>query len=235
MKVSIIVPVFNEASAIARFLETLQPYRHAGHEVIVVDGASGDATLSAAQGRADLVFTTERGRAKQMNFGAARASGDVLLFLHADSQLPSQALTAIASALADASQVWGRFDVRLSGERVWFRVIEALMNWRSRATGIATGDQAIFVKRSVFAQVGGYPPIALMEDVALSAALRKIAEPVCLRLRIVASSRRWERQGLWRTVFLMWRLRFAYALGASPDRLAHLYYPNKAAGPSHET
>ncbi|MEI2783937.1 MAG: TIGR04283 family arsenosugar biosynthesis glycosyltransferase [Candidatus Competibacter sp.] len=159
-----------------------------------------------------------------MNAGARQANGDILWFLHADSLPPPDALSLIRAALAGRERGWGRFDVRLSGRRPSLRMVEFSMNLRSRLTGIATGDQGIFVRRDLFERIGGYPPIALMEDIALSRTLKRYGRPVCLRQRVLTSSRRWERDGIARTVLLMWRLRLAYFLGADPDRLARIYY-----------
>lgn len=219
---SIIVPTLNEAGCITSLLNRLQPLRTAGHEVIVVDGGSSDATPRLAATLADRVITTAAGRARQMNAGADAAGNDVLWFMHADTGLPDGAAQQVIDAMRDGG--WGRFDVRLSGSDIRLRVVERLMNWRSRVTGIATGDQAIFVSRDLFASVGGFPAIPLMEDVAISRLLRKRQPPVCLRTpQLVTSSRRWERDGVISTIFLMWRLRLAYALGASPDALARRY------------
>ncbi len=220
-RLSIIIPVVDDAECLATTLPALARLRAAGHEVIVVDGGSRDDTRRRARCLADRVLETGRGRGRQMNAGAAVAKGEVLLFLHADSLLPGDAQAAIAHALTVSC--WGRFDVRLSGREWSFRIIEAFMNLRSRITGIATGDQAIFVQREAFAQVGGYPEIPLMEDVAISRLLKAIARPACLRQRVVTSARRWRVNGIARTVILMWRLRLAFALGADPRRLAHRY------------
>jgi rSAM/selenodomain-associated transferase 2 len=165
-----------------------------------------------------------------MNLGAKAATGDVLWFLHLDSRLPGEAASEVLREAVDGPG-WGRFDVRLNGSRTMFRVIERLMNLRSRLTGMVTGDQAMFVRRDLFEQVGGFPPIALMEDLAVSKRLGRVAPPACLRSVVVTSSRRWERDGIWRTIALMWFLRTAYHLGANPDWLARLYYP--CASPTH--
>jgi rSAM/selenodomain-associated transferase 2 len=222
MKLSVIVPALDEAAAIAATLAPLQAWRAAGHEVLLVDGGSRDGTPELAAALVDRTIVTAPGRARQMNAGALAATGDGLLFLHADTQLPADAERSIVAAFA-AGRVWGRFDVRLSGRQPLLRVVERLMNWRSRLTGIATGDQAIFVRRGDFAAVGGFPDIPLMEDVALSRALRRRGRPVCLRGPAVTSSRRWEANGVLRTVLLMWRLRLAYFLGANPAALARRY------------
>ncbi len=220
---SIIVPVLNEAAGLEAILAPLQAWRRQGHEVIVVDGGSTDASLALAGPRADRVTQTAPGRARQQNAGARLAQGDILLFLHADTRLPEQALEAIAQGLRQQGRCWGRFDVRLTGRRPMFRVIETLMNWRSRLSGIATGDQAIFVTREAFQRVGGFPDIALMEDIAISKRLKRLGRPLCLRGPALTSSRRWEQGGVWRTIFLMWRLRLAYFFGADPAGLARLY------------
>ncbi len=223
MRLSIIVPALDESATITATLAALQPLRALGHEVLVADGGSRDATLLIARLLADRAFVAPRGRATQMNAGAAAAGGDVLLFLHADSTLPSVAAGAIRAALDRGAQ-WGRFDVRITGRPWILKVVAPAMNLRSRLSGIATGDQGIFVTREAFARAGGFPPIPLMEDVALSRALKRVAgRPACLRERIVTSGRRWETHGPWRTIFTMWRLRAAFALGADPVRLARLY------------
>ncbi len=220
-RLSIIIPAVDDADCLATTLAALARLRRAGHEIIVVDGGSRDDTRRSARGFADCVLVAGRGRARQMNAGAAAADGDVLVFLHADSLLPGDAEAAIAHALTISC--WGRFDVRLWGREWSFRIIETFMNLRSRITGIATGDQAIFVEREVFAMVGGYPEIPLMEDVAISRLLKAVARPACLRQRVVTSARRWRANGIARTVILMWRLRLAFALGADPRSLAHRY------------
>jgi rSAM/selenodomain-associated transferase 2 len=222
VRLSVIVPCRDEAEGIVAALDALQPLRRDGHEVIVVD-ASEDATANRARPLADRVLRAPRGRARQMNRGAALARGDVLLFLHADTRLPPAGDRAISEGLAGSGRAWGRFDVRLSGRRPALRVVEAFMNARSRLTGIATGDQAIFVTRDAFRAVGGYPEIPLMEDIALSKALGRLGRPLCLRDRVTTSSRRWERDGVVRTVLLMWSLRLRYFLGADPADLARRY------------
>ncbi|MDQ3025006.1 MAG: TIGR04283 family arsenosugar biosynthesis glycosyltransferase [Pseudomonadota bacterium] len=221
-RLSIIVPVLDEARAIDAALRALQQLRAAGAEVIVVDGGSLDATRSLASPLADRVIDAPRGRASQMNAGARASRGEVLLFLHADTLLPPDALDAI-SRLDGAGRDWGRFDVAIAGAGPLLALVARLMNARSRASGIATGDQAIFVRRAAFEAVGGYPAIPLMEDVALCKALKRRSAPLCLRSRVETSARRWERHGTLRTIVLMWRLRLAYALGADPHRLARRY------------
>jgi rSAM/selenodomain-associated transferase 2 len=222
-RIAIILPVLNEEAHIAACLRALQPLRGDG-ELIVADGGSRDRTAALAEPLADRVIVAPRGRAAQMNAGARQAGGEILWFLHADSLPPPGAAELIRAALADPNRHWGRFDVRLSGRQPALRVVESLMNLRSRLTGIATGDQGIFVRRQTFERVGGYPAIALMEDIALSRLLKRQSRPACLRQRLRTSSRRWERDGIARTILLMWWLRLAWFLGADPDRLAGIYY-----------
>ena len=221
-QLSIIVPTLDEAGLVAATLGALAPLRALGHEVIVVDGGSRDSTLALCRGRADMVFAAPRGRARQMNAGAARARGDVLLFLHADTLLPARADALIAAAL-ERGALWGRFDVRIAGRSPMFPVIAAMMNRRSRWTGVATGDQAMFVRRALFEQMGGFADLALMEDVDLSHRLRARGAPACLRERAVTSGRRWESRGVWRTIWLMWRLRWRHWRGAPAEELAKAY------------
>lgn len=223
-RLSIVLPVLNEEPHIVACLRVLQPLRGQECELIVADGGSRDRTAALAEPLADRVIVAPRGRAAQMNAGARLAGGEILWFLHADSLPPPEATALIRAALADPNRHWGRFDVRLSGRQPSLRVVETLMNLRSRFTGIATGDQGIFVRREVFERVGGYPALALMEDIALSRSLKRHGRPVGLRQRLTTSSRRWESNGILRTILLMWRLRLAYFFGADPDRLARMYY-----------
>jgi rSAM/selenodomain-associated transferase 2 len=220
---SVVIPVLDEAATIQATLEALRAVRRRGAEVIVVDGGSRDATRELAAALADRVIEAPRGRAAQMNAGARASRGAVLVFLHADTRLPEGALDALAQGLERSRRAWGRFDVQIGGTGAMLPVVAFMMNLRSRASGIATGDQAIFVRRAAFEAVGGFPEIPLMEDVALSKALKRESPPLCLRQRVVTSGRRWEKNGALRTIVLMWRLRLAYALGADPRRLARLY------------
>lgn len=220
---SVIVPVWHEAESIQTTLRPLAPLRDAGHEVIVVDGGSDDGTVTKAEPLCDRVLVSGRGRALQMNEGASVARGNVLLFLHADTQLPDSALDRLSRFHHDGERHWGRFDVRLSGRRPLFRVIAWLMNHRSQLTGIATGDQAMFVKRSTFEALGGFEPIPLMEDVELSSRLKLVSRPYCIHAPVVTDSRRWEQQGAWHTIWLMWKLRWRYWRGESPESLAAMY------------
>lgn len=225
---SIIIPALNEAAGIAAFLEVLQPLRDRGVELILADGGSDDDTAAIAAPLVDQVIQAPRGRALQMNAGAALAHGDVLLFLHADSRLPAEADRLVLEGLRASGRRWGRFDVKLSGRAATLRLVERMMNLRSRLTGIATGDQGLFIERGLFRESGGFPAIALMEDVAFTSRLRRHGRPLCLGEKIITSSRRWETNGIWRTIVLMWSLRIAYFLGMHPDRLARIYHGRKA-------
>jgi rSAM/selenodomain-associated transferase 2 len=220
---SIIIPCLDEAEGIAATLSALAPLRKRGAEVIVVDGGSRDDTAARAAPLADLVITAPRGRARQMNAGALRSRGEILLFLHADSLLPEASDLLVVEGLKRSRRGWGRFDVAIAGSHPLLRVVERLMNLRSRLTGIATGDQAIFVTRSLFTAAGDYPEIPLMEDVALCKRLKRFGPPLCLNHRITTSGRRWEKHGVLRTIVRMWLLRLAYWLGADPAKLAMRY------------
>lgn len=222
MKISIIIPVLDEADGIVGLLSSLSALRTAGHEVLVVDGGSIDRTRMLARPLCDQLIISCKGRALQMNAGARQATGDVFWFLHADSRLSTETLEAVPSLLR--KYAWGRFEVCLSGRLRTYRVIEGMMNLRSRLTGIATGDQAIFVEKNLFWSVDGYPEIPLMEDIALSSRLRKKLRPAIIRHRVQTSSRRWEQNGLLPTVLLMWRLRLQYFLGTDPGLLVKKYY-----------
>jgi rSAM/selenodomain-associated transferase 2 len=222
VKISIIVPVLNEADHIVGLLSSLSALRTAGHEILAVDGGSTDRTSLLARPLCDRVITSPKGRALQMNAGARQATGDMFWFLHADSRLSPETLKAMPALLKEHG--WGRFEVCLSGSQWGYRVIEHMMNLRSRITGIATGDQAIFVDRNLFWSVGGYPEIPLMEDIALSKRLRKKMRPAIIEHPLHTSSRRWEKNGLLTTVLLMWRLRLEYFLGMDPQHLAKKYY-----------
>jgi rSAM/selenodomain-associated transferase 2 len=221
---SIVIPALDEAASLARVLPTLVA-REPAAEVLVVDGGSADDSR-AAVARVPSVrwLSSPRGRARQMNAGARAARGDILLFLHADTVLPEGAGKAILATLADAGTVGGRFDVRLDSRRPLLALVGWLMNRRSRLTGICTGDQGIFVRRTVFEALGGYPDIPLMEDVELTRRLKRHGRLVALPLRVVTSARKWEREGVLRTIVLMWALRLLYALGVSPARLHRCYY-----------
>ena len=217
------MPVLNEAAGLSAALQALAPLTARGVQLIVADGGSSDATAALAQAGGATVIPAPCGRALQMNAGAKRASAAVLVFLHADTLLPGDADQVIVRALAGGQALWGRFDVRITGQSRMLCVVAALMNLRSRWSGIATGDQAMFMTRAAFDAVGGFPVQPLMEDIEMSRRLRQLSRPACLRDKVQTSGRRWETRGLWRTVLLMWRLRFAYWRGAATEHLAKLY------------
>ena len=220
---SVIIPVLDEAATIEAALRTLAPLRARGVEIIVIDGGSRDDTAARAAPLADRVVVSPRGRATQMNAGAAVARGEVLLFLHADTRLPPDADRTVLDALARTQRAWGRFDVTIEGRHPLLPVVAAAMNTRSRLTGITTGDQAMFVTRAAFVASGGFPAIALMEDITFAGTLKRISRPISLRARVTTSGRRWETRGVVRTILLMWRLRLMYFFGARPDALARRY------------
>lgn len=221
MRISVIIPTLNEASVIGRTLSSLRG--NGAVETIVVDGGSTDGTQAIAHQYADRVLSSPPGRARQMNAGAEVASGDVFLFLHADTLLPADFAEVISRALARPAVLGGRFDVCLDGTGWIFRVIETFINLRSRLTRIATGDQGIFIRRAVFFELGGYPEVPLMEDLALSKKMKRAGEVACLREQVMTSARRWQKGGVLRTVLLMWVLRFCHFVGVSPVRLKAFY------------
>ena len=224
-RLSVVMPVLNEAAGMDAALQALAPLVARGAQIIVADGGSTDGTVSRALacGVPVEVAHAPRGRALQMNAGAKQATGDLLLFLHADTLLPLNADQLVRQALDAGPQVWGRFDVRIEGRPGMLRVIAAMMNLRSRCSGIVTGDQALFMTRAAFDHVGGFADQPLMEDIAMSTRLLKLSRPACLHERVATSGRRWETHGVWRTVLLMWRLRLAYWRGAAPEQLAQRY------------
>lgn len=225
MQLSIIIPVLNEADALPGLLDNLLPLRAGGAEVIVVDGGSEDGSQQIASRAGAQVICAVRGRARQMNAGASAAHGEVLLFLHADTLLPTCAGQAIEAAIRRSAHeyAWGHFDVHIVGSSPMLRVVAGLMNWRSRLSGIATGDQAMFVTRRAFEAVGGFPDQPLMEDVELSKRLSARSAPICLAEQVATSGRRWEAHGVWRTIWLMWRLRWSYWRGVPASELVKLY------------
>jgi rSAM/selenodomain-associated transferase 2 len=222
VRLSIIIPILNEGGLVLDCARRLSPLREAGHELILVDGGSQQLAVEQLLPWVDQLLFSESGRAKQMNRGTEVAQGEVLWFLHVDSRIGDDAVSAIEAAMTNGP-AWGRFDIRLDGSHPLLRLVERMMNLRSRWSGIATGDQGIFIHRALYQQVGGYPDQALMEDVEISVRLKRLCRPVCLTQRLTTSSRRWERQGVVRTILLMWGLRLAYWLGVRPDRLASLY------------
>jgi rSAM/selenodomain-associated transferase 2 len=220
-RLTIVIPVLNEAAIIVAALQALAPLRARGAEVIVVDSGSRDGTARLAEPLADRIVAAPRGRGAPMNAGAAIGSGDTLLFLHADTTLPDNADQLIEPALR--RRAWGRFDVRIAGRHPLLAVVAHMINLRSRLTGIATGDQAIFVSRGAFSSVGGFPDLPLMEDIAISRRLKRLCRPFCIGTPVVTSGRRWEQNGVMRTILLMWQLRLAYYLGVEPALLARRY------------
>ncbi|MDH5473284.1 MAG: TIGR04283 family arsenosugar biosynthesis glycosyltransferase [Gammaproteobacteria bacterium] len=223
MKISIIIPCFNEEKSILDTLMPLQSMREHGHEVIISDGGSTDNTCQLALPYVDVLVSSPKGRAQQMNTGALQANGDVFWFLHADTVAPENADQYINHVIKYNHHIWGRFNVHLSGNRFQFRIIELLMNLRSCLTGIATGDQGIFVLRTYFKELNGYKTIPLMEDIEISMRLKRIRKPACIKHKIITSSRRWEKHGIARTIFLMWKLRLAFYFGVSVEKLASQY------------
>ncbi len=222
--ISIVIPVLNDLSALKSLLPDLQSLRRDGNEILLVDGGSTDGSISYARAFVDRVLITGAGRGRQMNHGAANAHHDIVLFLHADSIFPQDGIAAIRQGLQNTGRLWGRFDVQLDAPGIAYSTIAGLMNLRSRLTGVVTGDQGIFVRKRFFLDSDGYPPIPIMEDIALSKTLRRHSWPVCLDTRLVTSARRWQEQGIARTVLLMWWLRLAYFFGADPEKLARIYY-----------
>jgi len=219
--VSVIIPALNEEGRIA---ETLRRARQAGaDEIIVVDGGSADGTRRSARPLADAVVSAPRGRAVQMNAGASCATGDILLFLHADTLLPAGAVEAVRWACRSPAIIGGRFDVELAPSTPLLRLTALLMNWRSRISRIATGDQGIFVRRAIFERLGGYADLPLMEDIDLSRRLKRSGRLACLPQRVTTSARRWQTHGVIKTILLMWTLRALYWLGVAPVRLRRLY------------
>lgn len=221
--VSIVVPMLNECQVLPQLLEHLQPYRRADCEVLFVDGGSRDGSAELARRAGFAVASSPPGRARQMNAGARLVHRELLLFLHADTRLPAGADTLVREALSDEVRTWGFFQVQIAGRSRVLCLVAFLMNHRSRLTGIATGDQAIFVRRSIFERVGGFPEQPLMEDIELSKRLKRTARPVCVGVRATTSGRRWESRGVLRTIVLMWALRLAYWLGVRPEILARRY------------
>ena len=222
MRTLVVVPVLNETAALSHQLDALDALRSMGAQVLLVDGGSTDGTVQLARDAGFDVLASVRGRAQQMNAGARAASSDLLVFLHVDTRLPDGALHLIGHHL-NSKRGWGRFDVRIVGHSPWLKVISFCMNWRSRLTGIATGDQTFFMTRDIFEKVGGFPEQPLMEDIEMSKRLKRLSPPVCLSNRAETSGRRWEKRGVWKTIFLMWRLRWAYWRGVPATELAHLY------------
>jgi rSAM/selenodomain-associated transferase 2 len=224
MKLSIIIPTLNEEKNIVSLLKGLQYFRQSQHEVILVDATSTDKTVELAKGRVDKIVICDKGRANQQNAGARIARGDWLIFLHADTLLPTNFLEEICNIDLYNEYHWGRFDIRLSGPHPGFRLIEFMINTRSRLTGIATGDQAIFIRKTLFNQIGGFTNLRLMEDIKLSSSLNKISKPYCSKLKVITSSRRWEKNGIIKTILLMWWYRLQFFFGMDTKLLEKKYY-----------
>ncbi len=220
-QLSVVVPILNEEPQLPELFQHLSPLSH--HQIIFVDGGSDDQSTRLVQQAGFSLVQSEKGRARQMNAGAAMATGDIVLFLHADTRLPPSAEQLIIESMYNTGKVWGRFDARITGNHWLLPVVARMMSWRSRLTGIATGDQAIFIRRSVFNRLGGFSDIPLMEDIEISRRLNRESKPVCLRACVTTSGRRWMSRGVLRTIVLMWYLRFAYWRGVSPEKLASLY------------
>lgn len=222
MNIALIVPVLNEAESLTALIDQLSQLRQSVAKIVIVDGGSTDNTLEMLEDSDFKIVSAPKGRALQMNAGVLHSNADILVFLHADTKLPANAIKTIEKVIS-AGALWGRFDVCISGGHPMYRVIALMMNWRSRLTGIATGDQAIFMCRTVFNVVGGFPEQPLMEDIEISKRLRKISRPACLPETVITSGRRWQKYGVWRTILLMWRLRFAYWRGVPASTLAEYY------------
>jgi len=222
IKLSIIIPTLNEADQIEQHLCNLQTLRQQGHEVIVVDGGSSDNTVSLVSPLCDKVCHSKKSRSLQMNCGANSAIGECLVFLHADTVLPDNILEYFLN-IKNIESKWGRFDISLSGQNWLFRIIESCMNSRSSLTGIVTGDQVVFIGKKLFNRVGGYPEIALMEDIAISSLLIKISAPIRIREKVISSSRRWEANGIVKTIIKMWVLRLLYFFNYDTNKLAKFY------------
>lgn len=220
-RISIVIPVLNEGGQLVERLQALQSFR-SQCQLLVVDGGSSDASATIAAPWVDLVMIGSRGRALQMNMGAGQAEAELLLFLHADTCLPHNAVSSIVEAINNGAQ-WGRFNVKFDNPQLIFKLIALMMNVRSKLTGIATGDQALFMTRTIFQQVGGFPEIALMEDIALSTQLKRIGKPACLKAKVTTSARRWQQRGIIKTIVLMWRLRLCFYMGVEADQLAKFY------------
>ncbi|GAA0794222.1 TIGR04283 family arsenosugar biosynthesis glycosyltransferase [Marinobacterium sediminicola] len=220
---AIIVPVLNEIETLPSLLNHLQHWQQRGAEIVLVDGGSQDATVKTARNRGFRVLQAPRGRALQMNAGARSTRASILVFLHADTRLPDDADQRVLSTLTGVAQGWGRFDVRIEGRSRMLPVIAGMMNWRSRLSGIATGDQALFMTRDLFERIEGFPEQPLMEDIEISKRLKQLCQPVCLRQKVITSGRRWDTRGCWPTILLMWQLRWAYWRGTPPEQLAERY------------
>ncbi|MGM8884573.1 TIGR04283 family arsenosugar biosynthesis glycosyltransferase [Psychrobacter sp. 1U2] len=232
--VAIIIPILNEADNLPHLFASISALNPSPQQVVLVDGGSKDNSIIVAKDilkalKADnkssidwQIIESKAGRAVQMNAGAALATSDILLFLHADTKLPTQAISEVITAIKNSK--WGRFDVKLNSRQPTLWLVSQMINLRSRFTSIATGDQAIFITRKLFEQVGGYPKQALMEDIELCKRLKGMTKPACLKTKVITSARRWQQHGTWRTIILMWQLRFDYWRGVSADNIKQRYY-----------
>lgn len=218
---SIVIPVRNDAAALERLRASLGAPLDPSVEVVVVDGASTDASSEVARRAGWQVVASPPGRGRQLNAGCRAAAGQWLWLLHADSEVPVPALTYLRQL---GGPGWGRFDVRFVAAEGGLRLVAWLMNWRSRVTGICTGDQGIFVHRRLLEAVHGVPEQPLMEDVELSRRLKRLGRPLCPAIALGTSPRRWQRDGLVSTVLAMWGFRLRYWWGADPETLAKAYY-----------
>lgn len=221
---SIIIPVFNESLTIKSTLINLIPLIKEGHELIIIDGGSDDDTVDICNHYTTNVFVSNKGRAAQMNCGAAKASNDMLVFLHADTILPENSAYLITNSFCTSNKEWGHFKARLNGDKFILRIIEFFMNSRSCITGIVTGDQAIFIRKTLFDRINGFKNIPLMEDIEISKSLKKYSKPICIKSSVITSSRRWETNGYLKTIVLMWKLRLLYFFGVPANKLVKLYY-----------
>lgn len=214
--VSIIVPLLNEKVVVPSLLQQLATLD--AEQIIIVDGGSTDNTRELVGAAGYQVFQSAAGRARQMNAGAQQATQSMLLFLHADTILPNNYKSELAKA-----KVWGRFDVQFSSSLKVMKMVAFFINLRSRISGVATGDQAIFIDRDAFNAIGGFPDFPIMEDVALCKRLRHMHRPFSSRARVTTSARRWEQHGVASTIVKMWLYRLAYFFGVSPLTLKRGY------------
>lgn len=221
ISIAIVVPVLNEERELDSAIKHLQTVN--ADELVFIDGGSVDSSTNILEQNKVIWYASKPGRAKQMNLGASKVTSDIILFLHTDTLLCSSYLQKIRASMQDSKVIAGRFDIILSGSHLMFRLVELFVNWRSRLTRISSGDQAMFIRRDIFESLGGFPDQVLMEDIEMSKRLKVLGKITCLHEQVVTSSRRWEKHGIFRTILLMWRLRFQYWLGADPANLKQQY------------
>ena len=221
---SIIVPVLNEEVFLTRYLNVFRRFLNDGHEIIIIDGGSSDNSARLTQELGCKVLISKPSRGLQQHVGALQSENEILLFLHADTNLPNDAFSLIHQALKSSNKSWGRFDVSFSNSSLIYKIIAWMMNKRSCLTGIVTGDHIIFTTRSSYFKSGGFADIPIMEDIDISKRLKLISKPICLKHKVVTSSRKWEQQGVSKTIIKMWCLRTLFFFGVSSKRLARLYY-----------